>query len=42
VVLRKTVSRARLMELVAQRPPCLIGLEACSGVNDQPAARSAG
>jgi transposase len=34
VVLRKTVSRARLMELVAQLPPCLIGLEACSGAHE--------
>jgi transposase len=31
VVLRRTVSCARLMELVAQQPACLIGLEACSG-----------
>ena len=34
VVLRKTVSRARLMELVAQQPACLIGLEACSGAHE--------
>jgi transposase len=34
VVLRKTVSRARLMELVAQQPTCLIGLEACSGAHE--------
>lgn len=34
VVLRKTVSRARLMALIAQLPPCLIGLEACSGAHD--------
>ena len=33
-VLRKTVSRARLMALVAQLPPCLIGVEACSGAHD--------
>ena len=31
VVLRKTVSRARLAAVVAQLPPCLIGLEACPG-----------
>jgi hypothetical protein len=31
VVLRKTVSRARLAAVVAQLPPCVIGLEACSG-----------
>lgn len=34
VALRKTVSRARLVELVAQLPPCLIGLEACSGAHE--------
>jgi transposase len=34
VVLRKTVSRARLVELVASLPPCLIGLEACSGAHE--------
>jgi transposase len=34
VVLRKTVARARLAALVAQLPPCLIGLEACSGAHE--------
>ena len=34
VVLRRTVSRAKLAELVAQLPPCLIGLEACSGAHE--------
>lgn len=34
VRVRKTVSRARLMELVAHLPPCLIGLEACSGAHE--------
>ena len=34
VVLRKTVSRARLTEIVAQQPACLIGLEACSGAHE--------
>lgn len=34
VVLRKTISRSRLAELVAQLPPCLIGLEACSGAHE--------
>src|SRR4026208_652700 len=34
VVLRKTVSRARLMEVVVQQPACLIGLEACSGAHE--------
>jgi len=31
--LRKSVSRARLMPFIAQLPPCLIGLEACSGAH---------
>ena len=30
VMLRKTIRHAQLMGLVAQLPPCLIGLEACS------------
>ena len=34
VVLRKTVSRARLATVVAQLPPCVIGLEACSGAHE--------
>ena len=34
VVLRKTVSRARLADVVAQLPACLIGLEACSGAHE--------
>jgi transposase len=34
VVLRKTVSRARLMGLLIEQPPCLIGLEACSGAHE--------
>ena len=34
LALRKTVSRSRLMELVAQLPPCLIGLEASSGAHE--------
>ena len=33
-VLRKTVTRARLMPFLAQVPPCLIGLEACSGAHE--------
>lgn len=33
-VLRRTVRRAQLMALVAQLPPCLIGLEACSGAHE--------
>jgi transposase len=34
VLIRKTVTRARLMPLVAQLPACLIGLEACSGAHE--------
>ena len=35
VVLKKTVSRARLIVLLMeQQPPCLIGLEACSGAHE--------
>lgn len=34
VVLRKTVSRARLVSVVAQLPACVIGLEACSGAHE--------
>lgn len=34
VLLRKTVSRARLMSLVAQLPRCLIAMEACSGAHE--------
>jgi transposase len=31
VRLRCSVSRAKLPEFIAQLPPCLIGMEACSG-----------
>jgi transposase len=34
VVLRKTVTRARLVAVVAQLPACVIGLEACSGAHE--------
>ena len=34
VVLRRTLSRGKLSELVAQLPPCLIGMEACSGAHE--------
>lgn len=34
VVLRKTVTRSRLLTVVAQWPACLIGLEACSGAHE--------
>ena len=34
VVLRRSLSRAKLSELVVQLPPCLIGMEACSGAHE--------
>ena len=33
VILRKTLKRAQLLPFVAQCPPCLIGMEACSGAH---------
>src|ERR1700756_5569506 len=33
-VLRKTVTRDRLLPLVAQWPACVIGIEACSGAHE--------
>jgi len=33
VVLRKTLKRTQLMPFIAQCPPCLIGMEACSGAH---------
>lgn len=33
-VLRKTVRRDKLMELMASLPPCLIGMEACGGAHE--------
>lgn len=33
VVLRRTVRRAQLMQVIAQLPACLIGMEACGGAN---------
>ena len=33
VVLRKTVRRAQLVQLIAGLPPCLIGMEACGGAH---------
>jgi transposase len=32
-VLRKTVSRSALLELMARLPRCLVGMEACSGAH---------
>ena len=34
VMIRRTVARAKLAQLVAQLPPCLIGMEACSGAHE--------
>ena len=34
VVLRKTMSRATLLEFMANREPCLVGMEACGGAHD--------
>ena len=34
VVVRKSVTRAQLMKLVAQWPACVIGMEACSGAHE--------
>jgi transposase len=34
VALRRTVSRARLLGMFIELPPCLIGLEACSGAHE--------
>jgi len=34
VVLRKTLSRAKLLELMANAPACRVGMEACSGAHE--------
>ncbi len=34
VVMRRSVRRSQLSEVVAQLPPCLIGMEACSGAHE--------
>ena len=33
-LLQRTVRRNRLAQMVAALPPCLIGMEACSGAHD--------
>jgi transposase len=33
VLVRPEVPRAKLMELIANVPPCFIGMEACSGAH---------
>ena len=34
VVLRKSMSRSKLLEFMANREPCLVGMEACGGAHD--------
>ena len=34
VVMQRTVRRAQLLEVIANIPPCLIGMEACSGAHE--------
>jgi transposase len=34
VVVGRTIGRGKLLTLVAQLPPCVIGLEACSGAHE--------
>ena len=34
VALRKVMSRPRLLEFMANLPPCLVGMEACAGAHD--------
>lgn len=34
IVMKRTVRRAQLVELIANIPPCLIGMEACSGAHE--------
>ncbi len=34
VILRKTLSREKLLEFMVQLPPCLVGMEACGGAHD--------
>jgi transposase len=34
VLLRKSISRAKLLELMANLEPCLVGIEACGGAHD--------
>src|SRR5215471_6324664 len=34
VVLRRMVTRSKLVELVAKQPRCLIGMEACCGAHE--------
>jgi transposase len=34
VLVRRTIGRSKLLSFVAQLPPCVIGLEACSGAHE--------
>jgi transposase len=34
VLVRRTIGRGKLLSLIAQLPPCVIGLEACSGAHE--------
>ena len=34
VVVRKSLSRAKVVEMLGNAPRCLVGLEACSGAHD--------
>lgn len=34
VLVRRTIGRGKLLSVVAQLPPCVIGLEACSGAHE--------
>lgn len=35
-MLRKTVTRGKLLETLANLPPCLVGMEACGGAHHWP------
>ncbi|SHE88485.1 Transposase [Lampropedia hyalina DSM 16112] len=34
-LVRPSVSRAKLLDLLASLPPCLVGMEACSGAHQE-------
>jgi transposase len=40
VLVKPRVPRDQLLTLIAQLPPCLIGMEACSGAHHWPACSS--
>ncbi len=39
VVIRKTVSRGKLLECFANLPPAIVGMEACSGAHHRDTTR---